>query len=279
MIGRRIRDKIDGRQISFLTLTLADDDLDLTSLIDKLVRWFRSLRQWPLWKRCVAGGVAFIEIKWNEAKQRWHPHFHVIMSAGYLPQKAIAERWHAITGSSFIVHIKRPKNSETVIRYVTKYGSKPLDQSFVANPDRLDQAIAALKGRHLATAFGDWRGWCLTDDDEHEKWLPVDTLSNLLRRAARGDPEAITIMEKLGCTIPMETTNETTARAPPQPLPATTVCQVNNRAFARDVVMSLRSTLGNRSKVSHSASLASPIKKPIVSTSLASSEAPTGPPF
>lgn len=217
-IGRRIREKIDAAQISFLTLTLADNNLPLTDLLDKLIRCFRSLRQWSLWQAKVSGGVAFIEIKWNDKKQRWHPHFHIIMLSDYLPQKALSDRWHAITGTSFIVHIKRPKNSETVVRYVTKYGSKPLDHSFVNDSDRLDEAIASLKGRHLATAFGDWRGWCLTDDDDHESWLPVDTLSSILRRATRGDPEALKIMELLRCTVPMETAVPTQVRAPPSEL-------------------------------------------------------------
>ena len=278
-IGRRIRDKVAASQITFLTLTLADSQLSLAEGLDKLIGSFRSLRQWPLWKATVAGGVAFIEIKWNEAKRRWHPHFHVIMSADYLPQKALADRWHAITGTSFIVHIKRPKNTETVIRYVTKYGSKPLDQSFVTDTDRLDEAIAALKGRHLATAFGSWRGWCLTDDDEHEKWLPVDTLSSLIRREARGDPEAIKIMEQLRCTIPMATTAEPEARAPPQLSAREASCLQDARAFAHDAVTSLHRTRSSQSKVSFSVHAAPKITKPIASLHSTSLETTVGTPF
>ena len=218
-MGRRIRDKVPAHGISFLTLTLADNDVGLSELIDKLLSSFRKLRQWRFWKSRVVGGVAFLEIKWNDAKQRWHPHLHAIMDSAYIEHQMLSDRWLKITETSFIIHIKRPKNAETVIRYVTKYGSKALDHSFVNDDARLDEAIAALKGRHLCTAFGDWRGWCLTDDDEHQAWEPIDTLSRLIARAASGDHGAAAILEKLRCMIPMATTNDPQNKSPPDTVP------------------------------------------------------------
>lgn len=242
-IGRRIRDKIGPTQISFLTLTLADNDLSLAELIDKLLRSFRRLRTWSIWKREVTGGVAFIELKWNDKNQRWHPHIHAIMESGYVPQAALSDRWCAITAGSFIVHIKRPHNSDTVIRYVTKYGSKPLNQSFIDDAERLDEAIEALRGRHLALAFGEWRDWCLTDDDEHEKWESVDTLASLLAREARGDPTAIKIMEQLRCMTRTATTNETEARAPPNDQPSPIISRSTDQSTASLAVQRLLITL------------------------------------
>ena len=268
-IGRRIRDKIATSAISFLTLTLADNDQDLSGLIDKLLRSFRSLRQWDRWRTAVAGGVAFIEVKWNAEKKRWHPHLHAIMSADYLPQAAIAERWRAITKTSYIVWITRPPNTETVIRYVTKYGSKPLDHAFVSDPDRLDEAIAALKGRHLAAVFGDWRGWALLDDDEHETWETVDSLSNLLRRAERGDPAALKIMERLRCTTPMATTATTDSRAPPDPPPAERRFTRNyqlSASYAASILPSSRISLGTERCFVPSASPDVKISAPITLT-------------
>ncbi len=218
-MGRRIRDRIKKCEITFLTLTLADNDVGLSALIDKLIASFRRLRQWPTWKRRVAGGVAFLEIKWSDAKQRWHPHIHAIIDAAYIPQSDLSNRWLKITGTSFIVHIKRPRDSETVIRYVTKYGSKPLDHSFVNDNDRLDEAIGALKSRHLCSVFGEWRDWRLTDDDEHEQWEPIDTLSRIIARATNGDAEAAAILEQLRCTIPNKTTSFPPNKSPPTPAP------------------------------------------------------------
>lgn len=235
-IGRRIRDKIGPTQISFLTLTLADNDLSLTELLNKLLRSFRRLRTWSVWKREVVGGVAFVELKWSDKKQRWHPHVHAIMETGYIPQRSLSDRWCAITAGSFIVHIKRPENAETVIRYVTRYGSKPLDQSFIHDAERLDEALEALGGRHLCLAFGEWRDWCLTDDDEHEKWQVVDTLASLLAREARGDPKAIDIMERLRCTTRNKTTPLTEARAPPDQQRPTNVSHLTGQSTASSAV-------------------------------------------
>ena len=219
-MGRRIRDKVADDRISFLTLTLADNDVPLSELMDKLLSSFRKLRQWRFWKSRVAGGVAFLEVKWNEERQRWHPHLHAIIDAAYIEQKALSDRWLKITRTSFIVHIKRPRDAETAIRYVTKYGSKPLDHSFVNNAQRLDEAIDALKGRHLCTVFGDWRGWCLTDDDEHQTWEPIDTLSRLIAREASGDGEAAAILERLRCMTHKATTSCPQNKSPPPTAPS-----------------------------------------------------------
>ena len=243
-IGNRVRAQVPPAGISFLTLTLVDADLSLTELLDKLVASFRSLRQWKRWRCNVAGGVAFIELKWNAKSDRWHPHMHVVMESDFLAQAAISDEWRRITGTSFIVDIRRPKNSETVIRYVTKYGSKPLNQSFVHDEERLDEAIASLKGRHLALAFGAWRGWAMTDDDEKEEWTPIDTLASLLRREARGDPDAMAIMEQLRCTTTRAILAPTNSRAPPSEPTLEEISLASARAIASTAVNACQITLG-----------------------------------
>lgn len=214
-LARRLRERIADMAVSFVTLTLADNNMPLEGLLDKLIASFRKLRQTDLWKRDVRGGVAFIELKWNPKKQRWHPHIHIIMDADHIPQRWLSDSWLAITHTSFRVDIRRADDNDHAIRYLCKYGAKPLHDGFVDDPDRLLEAITTLKGRHLCTVFGDWRDWRLTDDDEHEQWDRVDSLASLLRREARGDPEAQRIMEALRCTTHKTTTPATTPRAPP----------------------------------------------------------------
>ena len=214
-LSRRLRDRIGDMTVSFLTLTLADNDQPLSGLLDKLIASFRRLRSTKLWQRDVRGGVAFIELKWSAAKQRWHPHIHIIMDAEHIPQRWLSDRWLAITHTSFKVDIRRANDNEHAIRYITKYGAKPLHDGFVQDPERLLEAIATLKGRHLCTVFGDWRDWRLSDDDEHEQWERVDSLRSILRREERGDPEATRIMETLRCTTRTSTTNPANPRGPP----------------------------------------------------------------
>lgn len=243
-IANRIRDRVPQSGISFLTLTLADSGKPLKELLDKILKSFRRLRTWRQWKNRVRGGVAFLETKWNAAKQRWHPHLHVIMEAAFLPHGEISARWHEITETSFIVHIKRPDNIESVIRYVTKYGSKPLDQSFVADDERLDEAIIAMRGRHLCLVFGSWRDWALTDDDDATEWQPIDTLASLLRREARGDPDATAIMEQLRCQTKRPLDPPQLPRAPPCPNAIEPEYLVNMRRSAANAVADCLTTIG-----------------------------------
>jgi hypothetical protein len=251
-IANRIRDRVPPNGISFLTLTLADADKSLVDLLDKILKSFRRLRQWKQWKARVKGGVAFLETKWNAEKRRWHPHLHVIMEAAFLPQAEISDRWRAITATSFIVHIKRPQNIETVIRYVTKYGSKPLDQSFVADDNRLDEAIMAMRSRHLCLVFGSWRGWALTDDDDRTEWQPIDTLTSLLRREARGDPDATAIMEQLRCTTKRPLEQPVLPRAPPNGQSFEPQYLVNMRLSAASAVAACLTTIGQSSRLQSS---------------------------
>lgn len=244
-IANRIRDRVPQDGISFLTLTLADADLSLTDLLDKIIKSFRKLRTWNQWRNRVKGGVAFLETKWNPAKRRWHPHLHVIMEADFLPQAEISAKWKAITKTSFIVHIKRPDNIETVIRYVTKYGSKPLDQSFVADADRLDEAIVAMRGRHLCLVFGSWRDWALTETDDATEWQAIDTLASLLRREARGDPDATAIMEQLRCQTKRPLEQPLLPRGPPPNKPLEPQYLVTMRHSAASAVADCLTTIGN----------------------------------
>ena len=64
-IGRRVRERVPAAGISFLTLTLADANISRADGISKLLRCFRKLRRWGVWTREVAGGAAFLEVKWK----------------------------------------------------------------------------------------------------------------------------------------------------------------------------------------------------------------------
>jgi hypothetical protein len=231
-IARRLRDRIDGQGVSFLTLTLRDNDQPLAGLLDKLIASFRVLRQDNRWKITVAGGVSFIELKFNAEKQRWHPHVHAIMEAAWIDRNYLSKRWLEITGTSWRVDIKRAENTDHVIRYLCQYGAKPLHHGFIDDPDRLDEAIATLKGRHLCTVFGRWRDWRLTDHDQHEQWERIDTLRNLIRRERRGDPEATAIMEQLRCHNSTRTEHVNGERAPPTSLTSHYPCRTTSPVSA-----------------------------------------------
>jgi hypothetical protein len=185
-----------GKRISFITLTLAGKDEGLTEKVDRLYRHFKALRNHPLWEERIQGGAAFLEIKWSDKAQRWHPHLHCICDAGFIDQGELSNVWRGITRDSYIVDIRRVRDEATAASYVTKYASKPLNTSFSNSPELLDEAVIALKGRRLCIAFGDWYGTPLdfdTDELLNEDELPSDAWSNymplhdVIFRANRGD--------------------------------------------------------------------------------------------
>jgi hypothetical protein len=108
-----------------------------------------------------------------------------------------------------------------VTHYITKYASKPLDPTVVRVPDRLDEAVVALKGKRLCMTFGLWRGYKLTEPPESGTWIQLGTLDEILEQAEQGDPAAQTALEALRVEYAPST------RAPPAPT-APNVCSMTH---------------------------------------------------
>lgn len=212
-IALNVLDVVKRRTLRFLTLTIKSDDEPLADLLDKLHDSFQKLRRTKLWKACVAGGVAFLEINWSESRQRWHPHFHILIEGKYLPYQQLKNLWLAITGDSFVIEIRIVTDAPTAARYVTKYASKPFNNTFLAKPNRLDEAIVALKGRKLVVTFGTWRGITLARTPTPGAWKNVGSLQRYIENAAFGDKHARAVLQSI-TTQPLEPLY---ARAPPLP--------------------------------------------------------------
>ena len=202
-----LRPRMAGKNLSFITLTLSGKSQTLVEMVDRLYKHFRALRAHPEWDKNISGGCAFLEIKWNDKSQRWHPHLHLIAEATYWEQGRISTIWHTITHDSFMVHITRINEDGKACNYVTKYASKPLNPSFANSPKLLDEAVEALKGRRLALCFGTWYGTPLNEEDEDAqedtladvgRWQPIGTLYEVHVRACRGDPIARAALDHLG---------------------------------------------------------------------------------
>jgi hypothetical protein len=202
-----LKQLMEGGRISFITLTLAGKDEGLAEKVDRLYKHFKALRQHPLWADNVAGGAAFLEIKWSDKAQRWHPHLHLICQTSFIDQGELSDVWRGITRDSYIVDIRRVRDDEVASRYVTKYASKPLNTSFCNTPELLDEALVALKGRRLAFTFGEWYGTpldfdsdSLLDEDDFgapdwENYMPLEVL---MEQCNTGDQESQTMMRIAG---------------------------------------------------------------------------------
>lgn len=212
LIAANLADKIQQGKYRFITLTLKTGQEPLTESLDRLYDCFRRLRRRRLWQACIIGGVAFTEVNYNAETNRWHPHLHIVAQGSYMPQKLLSQDWHVVTGDSYVVDVRMINDSDKAVAYVTKYASKPLSNTYLNRPDRLDEAIRALSGRRLVTAFGSWRGWQLLRKPHAEPWITVGPLDQILWRAAKGSDQDIIIVESIRRTYQCRTTQN---RSPP----------------------------------------------------------------
>jgi hypothetical protein len=187
--------------MKLLTLTLRASTADLTSILDRITRCFRLLRNRPVWKKNVQGGCAIIETKLGSGSKEWHVHFHVLLESKYLPHATLSAEWLKITGDSSIVDIRPMQAHGGGVQYITKYVTKAADSSIVMSPRHLAEAIIAFTSRRLISTFGTWRGLQLSESPDVEEvsvrassWTTLGSLNEILVRAARGDPEAVGIV-------------------------------------------------------------------------------------
>lgn len=214
-IASNVINKLETNQARFLTLTVRSENEPLSVLMDKLTNGFTALRRTKLWTSKVTGGVAFIEIKWYKDRQRWHPHFHILVQGKYLPKAELSKLWLRITGDSSIIDIRFVKDNAHVTHYVAKYATKPMDHTVIHEPVQLREAILALKGKRLCMTFGAWQGYALTAALDGDSWVNLGLLSEVVKAATEGDPVANEALEALRIDVPVQE-EPTIPRAPPK---------------------------------------------------------------
>lgn len=188
-IAANVAERMSKNRFRFVTLTLRQCDTPLPEMLQKLARCFARLRRVKPWSKAQRGGVAFTEVKHNAVMQTWNVHLHVLTEGGYMLKKELSKAWQKITGDSFIVDLSLVKSVFDVVRYVTKYVSKPLDSTVVTDRNVLYDAIEGLHGHRMVSTFGTWRGIDLTARTETRTWIPYAPLAVVEKRAA--DPEHI----------------------------------------------------------------------------------------
>lgn len=193
----KLLEKIKRGVHRFVTFTLRAEQESLRDSLQRLYTSFRRLRQRVFWKRRVEGGIAFVEIKWNQSAKRWHPHLHVLTHGAYIPQKDLGKEWYAVTGDSWIVDVRLVKDARSGADYVAKYATKGYDVSVTNDVDRLKEAMLAMHGKRLVIAFGDWKGFSLRDAPDMEGWKIIARLENLMDRERRGEADARDLMNRI----------------------------------------------------------------------------------
>jgi hypothetical protein len=196
--AHRLREVLDGKQCRFITLTLKGSDTPLKETLNRLTKAFAALRRTEVWKATQHGGVATLELKLGKTSNQWHPHLHVLTYGRYLAKGLLKQAWLAVTGDSYIVDVRAVRSPEDLTSYVTKYVTKPLHPAVIRQPDRLDEAIVAMKGKRVLNTFGRLRGVQLTlNADAEREWTPVMRLSTAIDRAKAGDAFAQRLLDAI----------------------------------------------------------------------------------
>lgn len=203
------------RPARFVTLTLRQNDDRLHDTLDKLYDSFRRLRARSFWKRHVKGGCAFIEVLWSTRNNAWNVHLHAIVHGTYLNKYDLSKEWWKVTGDSFIVKVKLVEDNASVGRYVTKYVSKPFNDTFMGRTLLLDEVVAAMKNRRLSLTFGDWRGIKLTESPNERDWINLGTFHDVVTRALDSDRECLRAIQTICGERTHEVMNEVLRARPP----------------------------------------------------------------
>jgi len=188
LISANLREKLPKVPLKFITLTVKARDLPLAAGMDHLYHSFGKLRRSPTWATYVRGGLAVCEVTWRAEKGRWHPHLHLIVEGPYFPQDLLRIAWLRATGDSFICDIRPVRSLDDAARYLTAYLTKSLCKKVWSDPVHLREAVLALHGRKLISAFGTWAKLRLLEPiDDGSAWETVCSADRLLTSVLEGD--------------------------------------------------------------------------------------------
>jgi len=198
IIQSNVVSKLKGRHLRFLTLTLKGRPDSLSDQLDRIVACFRKLRQAKEVRPYMTGGVFFFEVTYNEKARLWHPHLHILFEGNYIDYRVLKRLWLLITNDSYVLDIRPVGNSATAAGYIAKYAGKPVDSHIIACESALNECIRSFVGRRTFNVFGSWRGLDLSKNPESTyEWLPVAPLSEIMDRAAQGEPWARSVLSSL----------------------------------------------------------------------------------
>ena len=215
-LATNVLNTLGKRPARFVTLTLKQTDAHLRDVLDRLYDSFRKLRSGKFWKRRVKGGCAFIEVKYSVANDAWNVHLHAIVHGQYIPKHDLSREWRKLTGDSYIVDVRFVEDEARTGRYVTKYVSKPFNDTFLNRSEMLDTVVRAMVGRRLCLTFGDWRGISLTESPNETDWISLGSFHDVVTRAAQGDRECLAALHAIARDKAPELM-EAVARARPPP--------------------------------------------------------------
>ena len=151
----------------FIFLTFTTPNVTSEYLEDEIKHYnesFRRLSNRKHFKTIAKGYVRKLEITYNEKRDDYNPHFHVLIAVNksyftdkryYISQKEWLNLWRDVTGNSEItqVHVQKVKqNNNKELYEMAKYSGK--DSDYLVNQKVFDAFYTALKGKQVLVYSG-----------------------------------------------------------------------------------------------------------------------------
>src|SRR5690625_1702019 len=151
----------------FIFLTLTAPNVLAEELNDEIKHYnqsFQRLMQRKEVKQIVKGYARKLEITYNEERNDYHPHFHVLIAVNksyftdtkqYINRDRWLELWQQVTRNSLItqVDVRKVRNSKDDKVYeIAKYSAK--DSDYLINQEVFEVFYKALKGKRLIVYSG-----------------------------------------------------------------------------------------------------------------------------
>ncbi|HHL0350197.1 TPA: protein rep [Listeria monocytogenes] len=155
----------EQKEFIFLTLTAPNVPADeLNEEIKHYNHSFKKLMERQEVKKVVKGYARKLEITYNEERDDYHPHFHVLIAVdknyfnnswSYIKRDRWLELWQQVTKNPLItqVDVRKVRNGRNDKVYeIAKYSAK--DSEYLINQDVFEVFYNALKGKRLIVFSG-----------------------------------------------------------------------------------------------------------------------------
>lgn len=175
------------KEFIFLTLTTPNVVAeDLEGEIKKYNQSFKKLMERKEVKTIAKGYVRKLEVTYNQERNDYHPHFHVVIAVNksyftdknyYVSRDRWLELWQQVTDNPSITQVdvrKIKQNNHKEISEVAKYSAK--DSDYLINENVFKTFYKALKGKRLIVYSGLLKTASkLFEEGEIDKYKEVDT--------------------------------------------------------------------------------------------------------
>ncbi|MGX0053569.1 plasmid rolling circle replication initiator protein Rep, partial [Staphylococcus capitis] len=155
----------ESKSFIFLTLTTPNVTAEhLEGEIQKYNKAFKKMIERKKVKSIIKGYVRKLEITYNQKRDDYNPHFHVLIAVNksyfkdtktYISQKEWLNLWRDVTGNQAItqVHVQKVKqNNNKELYEMAKYSGK--DSDYLVNQKVFDAFYKSLKGKQVLVYSG-----------------------------------------------------------------------------------------------------------------------------